>query len=110
MAEIISHLEKNNSVSAYEEYVDKTINDILNFVPYDMARYTMMSNTMKSFKKDDGFVGLNDIVSKLGILLHRMCVEARTLNRIFRILKSIENAFSAENDTIDRTLKVLETK
>lgn len=110
LTEILSHLEKNDSVSAYEEYVDKTINDIMNFEPYDMARYTRMSNTVKTFRKDDGFVGLNDTLSKLSVLLHRMRVEAKTLNQIFRIFKSVKTATNAENDALDRTLKALETK
>ena len=110
LTEIINHLEKNDSVSAYADYVDKTINGIMHFEPYDMARYTRMSNTMKSFRKDDGFVGLNDTLIKLGVLLHRMRVEAKTLNQIFRIFKTIKNAANAENDALDRTLKALETE
>ena len=110
LEEIVSHLETNDLVSAYEEYVDKTINSIMKFGQYDMTRYIQMSNTMKSFKKDDGFVGLNDTLSKLGVLLHRMSIEAKTLNQIFRIFKSVKTATNAENDALDRTLKALETK
>ena len=110
LTEIISHLEKNDSVSTYAEYVDKTIKDIMNFEPFDMARYTRMSNTIKAFKKDDGFVGLDGNLMKLSVLLHRMRVEAKTLNQIFRIFKSVKNATNAENDALDRTLKALETK
>ena len=108
--EILRHLEKNDSVSTYAEYVDKTIKDIMNFEPFDMARYTRMSNTIKAFKKDDGFVGLDGTLMKLSVLLHRMCVEAKALNQIFQIFKSIKNAANAENDALDRTLKALETK
>ena len=108
LAEIVSHLSPNDSVSAYEEYVDKTINDIMHFEPFDMARYTRMSNTMKSFRKDDGFVGLNTTLMKLSVLLHSMRVEAKTLNQIFRIFKFVKNAANAENDALDRTLKALE--
>lgn len=107
LEEIISHLEKNDSVSTYAEYVDKTIKDIMNFVPYDMARYARMSNTVKSFKKDDGFVGLNDILSKLGISLHRMYIEAKMLKQIFDILNYIGDASYGGNDTLDRTLRTL---
>ena len=108
--EILRHLEKNDSVSTYAEYVDKTIKDIMNFEPFDMARYTRMSNTIKAFKKDDGFVGLDGTLMKLSVLLHSMRVEAKTLNQIFRIFKSVKNAANAENDALDRTLKALETK
>ena len=108
--EILRHLEKNDSVSTYAEYVDKTIKDIMNFEPFDMTRYTRMSNTIKAFKKDDGFVGLDGTLMKLSVLLHRMCVEAKALNQIFQIFKSIKNAANAENDALDRTLKALETK
>ena len=107
LTEIISHLESNDIVSAYEEYVDKTIKDIMNFVPYDMARYARMSNTVKSFKKDDGFVGLNDILSKLGISLHRMYIEAKMLKQIFDILNYIGDASYGGNDALDRTLRTL---
>ena len=108
--EILRHLEKNDSVSTYAEYVDKTIKDIMNFEPFDMARYTRMSNTIKAFKKDDGFVGLDGTLMKLSVLLHRMCVEAKALNQIFQIFKSVKTATNAENDALDRTLKALETK
>ena len=108
--EILRHLEKNDSVSTYAEYVDKTIKDIMNFEPYDMTRYARMSNTIKTFKKDDGFVNLNDTLNKLSVLLHRMCVEAKALNQIFQIFKSVKTATNAENDALDRTLKALETK
>ena len=108
--EILRHLEKNDSVSTYAEYVDKTIKDIMNFEPFDMARYTRMSNTIKAFKKDDGFVGLDSTLMKLSVLLHRMCVEAKALNQIFQIFKSVKTATNAENDALDRTLKALETK
>ena len=110
LTEIISHLEKNDSVSTYAEYVDKTIKDIMNFEPYDMTRHARMSNTIKTFKKDDGFVNLNDTLNKLSVLLHRMSIEAKTLNQIFRIFKSVKTATNAENDALDRTLKALETK
>ena len=46
LEEIVSHLETNDLVSAYEEYVDKTINSIMKFGQYDMTRYIQMSNTM----------------------------------------------------------------
>ena len=105
--EILSHLEKNDSVSTYAEYVDKTIKDIMNFEPFDMTRYTRMSNTIKAFKKDDGFVGLDGTLMKLSVLLHRMHVEAKTLNQIFDIIKHIGDVSYAGNDALDRTLKAL---
>ena len=107
LTEIISHLEKNDSVSAYEEYADKTINDIMHFEPYDMARYARMSNTIKAFKKDDGFVNLNDTLNKLSVLLHRMYIEAKMLKQIFDIMKYIGDASYGGNDTLDRTLRAL---
>ena len=107
LEEIISHLEKNDSVSTYAEYVDKTIKDIMNFETYDMSHYTRMSNTIKAFKKDDGFVNLNDTLMKLSVLLHRMHVEAKTLNQIFDIIKHIGDVSYAGNDALDRTLKAL---
>ena len=105
--EILSHLEKNDSVSTYAEYVDKTIQDIMNFEPYDMTRYARMSNTIKTFKKDDGFVNLNDTLNKLSVLLHRMYIEAKMLKQIFDIMKYIGDASYGGNDTLDRTLKTL---
>lgn len=107
LEEIVSHLETNDSVSTYAEYVDKTIKDIMNFETYDMARYTRMSNTIKAFKKDDGFVGLNDTLNKLSVLLHRMYIEAKMLKQIFDIMKYIGDASYGGNDTLDRTLKAL---
>ena len=107
LEEIISHLEKNDSVSTYAEYVDKTIQDIMNFEPYDMTRYARMSNTIKTFKKDDGFVNLNDTLNKLSVLLHRMYIEAKMLKQIFDIMKYIGDASYGGNDTLDRTLRAL---
>ena len=107
LEEIISHLEKNDSVSTYAEYVDKTIQDIMNFEPYDMTHYARMSNTIKTFKKDDGFVNLNDTLNKLSVLLHRMYIEAKMLKQIFDIMKYIGDASYGGNDTLDRTLKTL---
>ena len=69
-----------------------------------------MSNTIKAFKKDDGFVGLDGTLMKLSVLLHRMYIEAKMLKQIFRIFKSVKTATNAENDALDRTLKALETK
>ena len=107
LEEIVSHLEKNDSVSTYAEYVDKTIKDIMNFEPYNMTRYARMSNTIKTFKKDDGFVNLNDTLNKLSVLLHRMYIEAKMLKQIFDIMKYIGDASYGGNDTLDRTLKTL---
>ena len=107
LEEIISHLEKNDSVSTYAEYVDKTIKDIMNFEPYDMTRYARMSNTIKTFKKDDGFVNLNDTLNKLSVWLHRMYIEAKMLKQIFDIMNYIGDASYGGNDALDRTLRTL---